>query len=102
MSISSTECKIAIVDYVIAHPGCIQQQYVDEQVDEAPARKISNWKRFIKEKACAEDSDVPSSRFVGVYTRRGFECRGYGDGDELRAYTLDDGTQILNVYVQGE
>jgi len=34
------------------------------------------------------------------FTERGFDCTPYGD--QLRAYTLDDGNKILSVDIVGE
>jgi hypothetical protein len=89
MAIRSADCKQAIVDHIATHPGCVDSQFV-ETVDETPAKNMRNWRRYNKEKR-------PNG-----FTERGFECRSYGDGDELRAYTIDDGTLILDVLIQGE
>ena len=97
--ITTADCKKAIVDYILAHPGLVYAQFVREPGDpipsvfEQPAQVEKNWKRFSKQ--------IDTFMFKGM-TERGFECRSYGDGDELRAYTYDDGQNIVHITVAGE
>lgn len=91
----SLDCKIAIVEYVKAHPGCIKSQFTEpDAIDESLALHTKVWKRFEKQTDDWYEWDQ-------LTTRRGFRCSAYGDGDELCAYTFDDGNTILRILVQG-
>ena len=91
MKITSNECKEAIVEYVKKHPGCIKKEYFDpDSIDESKAYATKNWKRF-------QIENISENRI-----RRGFQCISYGDGDELRAYTIDNKSAILKVEIYGE
>ena len=84
--ITTKDCKKAIIDWILQHPGYVPKLFV-EPIDETPATKESNWKRFEKERR-------------GKLNHRGFDCIPYDD--QLRAYTIDDGTKILSVRIEGE
>jgi hypothetical protein len=91
MKITSNECKEAIVEYVRKNPGCIKKEYSDpNSIIESKAYDIKTWRRFEIEK-------LSENIF-----RRGFQCISYGDGDELRAYTIDNKSEILKVEICGE
>ena len=99
MMINTLERKQAIVDYVKSNPGHVYKQFVGEGEDvvgfESPATKISNWKR--REDDCFDgELSIRGDRI----TSRAFDCDPYDD--QLRAYTKDDGIQIISVEVVGE
>jgi hypothetical protein len=91
MKLATKDCVTAIVDYVNQNPGHVYKQFVGEPgtVDdfEAPARKVSNWKRMSKEK-------------MGDTIVREFDCRPYDD--QLRAIVEERDGKIVSVVVQGE
>lgn len=100
MVITTAECKKAIVDWVKLHPGYVSKQF-DPPESEADARLEKNWKRIWKQK-CNERMVLANSRLnlkIGMW-ERGFDCKPYDD--QLRAYTYDDGEQIIHIVVQGE
>jgi len=88
--ISTADCKQAIVAWLQARPGHVQQQFTDP-IDEAPSLVVGNWKRIVKEFA----TWGPPAKWM-----RTFDCRPYDD--QLRAYVWDDGQQIVGVEVLGE
>lgn len=96
MTVSSEDCKKAIVNTVLDNPGLVAKNFVNtsgyeaHEIDdfEAGAMKTKNWKRFEKE---VEPNGL---------TRRGFDCKPYDD--QLRAYTWDNGDKILKVSIEGE
>jgi hypothetical protein len=93
MTISSDDCKKAIVDWVKARPGHVAKQFCDIdrnaiQAFEAPSLLEKNWKRMSK----FTDGN-------GI-TERIFDCRPYDD--QLRGYVYDNGATILSVDVHGE
>jgi hypothetical protein len=97
MSISTADCKQAIVDFIRLNPGHVSSQFCDVAPNdistfEAQATKTNNWKRFEKER-------VTHGQFKGM-TRRGFNCNPYDD--QLRAYVWDDGNTILRISIEGE
>lgn len=49
--ITTELCKEAIVGFIVSRPGHIQAQFGDDQIDESPAKSVSNWKRTEKRKA---------------------------------------------------
>lgn len=93
--IDSEACKIAIVEYIRAHPGCVFEQFVMEDMPdpldaarfEAPALEKKNWKRESKEK------------FRDFWVR-GYDCRPYDS--QLRAYVRATDTEIQNIEIVGE
>lgn len=84
--ITSNDCKLAIIAYVKAHTAELANQFTppEPMVD---ALKKANWKRWDK------------TTYQGI-TKRSFDCTPYDD--QLRAYTIDNGTTLLGVDVCGE
>lgn len=138
MTISTADCKKAIVDYCQKNgKQIIEEAYGDfEDVDLcapndeldhpanmqeaiAPMLLEKNWKRMGKRR-CEDDYDIttyqdafrdvmPSELIDALFaqhkskaglTERSFNCNPYDD--QLRAYVYDDGTQIVDIRVQGE
>lgn len=105
MTIKTEDCKKAIVDFVMKQPGYIAKQFVDVASSEiasfeAPALKEKNWARRDKYMVSLIGDYWPSPGKAGDICCRSFDCRPYDD--QLRAYTWDDGSQILKILVEGE
>jgi hypothetical protein len=87
MSIDTKACKEAIVKSAATDPQRIQALFVDT-VPVEPAKLQKNWVRIYKE------------RQADGTTMRTFDCKPYDD--QLRAYVVDDGQNILSVSIEGE
>jgi hypothetical protein len=94
-NINTDLCKRAIVNLILNSDNIVAKQFgftskhqVEIDEFEADAMKVKNWKRF--EKVSEQNGLV----------RRGFDCKPYDD--QLRAYTWDNGTDILRVEIVGE
>lgn len=107
MSVTSDDCKRALVDWVWGHPGFIKSQFEPEdrhEIDESLARDPKKWKRI--EKARSGDPragrgwELPPRGDHRTYTRRAFDCTPFED--QIRGYTWDDGKNIIRVDVLGE
>lgn len=107
MAIKTEDCKKAIVAFVKNNPGHVASKFVDEEATdvatfEKPAALTSNWKREFKEKVhvVGEYGAAPGRSHKPSINFRCFDCRPYDD--QLRAYTWDDGQEILKIRVEGE
>ena len=87
MKITTDLCKKEIVKIITSNPLIVEDLFCgDESAD--PAKLVKNWKRILKE-----------TRNDGS-TLRGFNCVPYDD--QLRAYIVDNGVNILSISIEGE
>lgn len=87
MKITTAICKQEITKIIIKKPSIVENLFCNSESADS-AKLVKNWKRLYKEK-----------RKDGC-TLRVFDCTPYDD--QLRAYVVDNGANIISISIEGE